>query len=517
MKKTSFIIFLLILLLLVFLTYAFYQSNKPYYLEIPISSMLEDEPKIRLGFLFEKTISFPKFMYELSSIKDDKKLKGIIFDLTDYQLNWEQTEELRKLIKSLKNTICYADSYKEKAYYLATACKRIYMPYGNIIEIPGIYSQVLYFKQLLDSLKIKFYSINFEEYKTALEPFTNKEPSKYELEQINRILDNHYNELKNALKERGIENSDSIINKIAYIYTDDAIKLKLIDGIKYLDEIENDFKTYKKRNLTFKKKLSNKKIVVIGAEGEIFQDKYDPITKELGIGKDFARALREIRNDKNVVAVLIRANSPGGSSFVSDLIAREIRKLSKEKFVVISMGRVCASGCYYMSAYANKIFAEKLTITGSIGVIFAKISTEKFYKEKLFINPYIFKRGEHADIFSSRELTNEEYIGMKDLVRKIYDDFLKVVSNGRKIKMEKVREIAKGRVYTSLDGKEIGLIDTIGGFLEALDYLKNKYKNASVVFYNRNYNLNIGILNQVSINDNILFLEPILLKEIFKP
>jgi len=249
----------------------------------------------------------------------------------------------------------------------------------------------------------------------------------------------------------------------------------------------------------------------MGAEETITnEDYYNPFDKSRTIGKNFAKLLEKIRKDKSIKAVLIRLNSPGGSSLMSDIISREIKLLSKEKEVVISMGRVCASGCYYISAYSNKIFSEPFTITGSIGVIFAKVSTDEFYRKKLFINPYILKKGEHSDVFSSRKLSEIEKEGMRNLVYKIYEDFIKVVSEGRRMSIDSIRKLAKGKIYLGEEAYKFGIVDTIGGFLDALNYLKKKYKDVSFEFYSRELNIDLNLFS-LGLIDKFLFLEPLFL------
>ncbi|MEO0202553.1 MAG: signal peptide peptidase SppA [candidate division WOR-3 bacterium] len=518
------VIFLLVAILFV-VNKVLLSKEHYYYIQLNLSEIKEEQVNLKPINIFPESETFLTLLYKLYKIKNDEKFKLLILDLTNYNFNWEQTYEMRKLIKSLREKreiICYADGYKQKAYYLATACSKIYMPSGNIVEIPGFYSEILFFRELLDSLKIKIFPIQFEEYKSALEPLTNKEPSKYYKEQIENVLKYHYDELKNALIERGIKEPDSLINKVAFFYSKDALNHKLIDDIKYLDDIEEISKNLKlkKGKLPKLTNFSKKKIAILSLEGPIVpSDQYDPINKTTTIGKNTTEIIKKIRKDKNIIAVLIRVNSPGGSSAISDMIAREIKLLSKEKEVVISMGRAAASGGYYISAYANKIFAEPLTITGSIGVIFAKLATENFYRDKLFINPYILKEGEHADIFSSKELTKEEEKGMKELIYKIYEDFINVVSEGRKISKDSVKNIAKGKIYLGTEAKNIGLVDTIGGFLDALNYLKSKYKDASIEIYNRSFEINLDILGlRTNLLNGISFYEPLFLfGEFIKP
>ena len=506
------LIFIFVIIIFAIFIKNFINSKKPYYIELELSSINEDFVNLKkfpIFPFFEQNETFSTLILKLYKIKDDEKFKLLILNLTNYNFNWEQTYELRKIIKEIKKkreVICYSDSYNQKSYYLASACSKIYMANGSILQIPGIYTEILFYKELFDSLKIDIFPIQFEEYKSALEILTRKEPSPFYKEQIEKVLNFHYDELKKALIERGFKNPDSLIN-IGFFYSDDAKKLNLIDDIKYLDELSEYKKHLRRGSLPEIKEFSNNKIAVIGVEGTITsEDYYNPFDKTRTIGKNFVKLLSKIRKDKSVKAVLIRINSPGGSSLMSDMISREIKLLSKEKEVVISMGRVCASGCYYISAYSNKIFSEPFTITGSIGVIFAKVSTDEFYRKKLFINPYILKKGEHSDIFSSRKLSEVEKEGMKNLIHKVYEDFIKVVSEGRKMSIDSVRKLAKGKIYLGEEAYKFGIVDTIGGFLDALNYLKKKYKDVSFEFYSRELDIDLNLFN-LGLRENVLFLE----------
>ncbi len=512
-KLLVFIFFIFVLFIFI---RSFVNSRKPYYIELELSSINEDFIRLKSIPFFsfsEQEEIFPTLILKLHKIKDDNRFKLLILNLTNYDFNWEQTYELKKIIKEIKKkrqVICYSNSYNQKSYYLATACSKIYMANGSILEIPGIYTEILFYKEFLDSLKIDIFPIQFEEYKSALEVLTRKEPSSFYKEQIEKILNFHYNELKNSLIERGIKNPDSLIN-VGFFYSDDAKKLNLIDDTKYIDEILEYKKHLRKGSLPEIKEFSNNKIAIIGVEGTITnEDYYNPFDKTRTIGENFVKLLDKIRKDKSIKAVLIRLNSPGGSSLMSDKISREIKLLSKEKEVVISMGRVCASGCYYISAYSNKIFSEPFTITGSIGVIFAKISTDEFYRKKLFINPYILKKGEHSDLFSSRKLNEIEKEGMKNLVYKVYEDFIKVVSEGRRMSVDSVKKLAKGKIYLGEEAYKFGIVDTIGGFLDALHYLKQKYKNASFEFYTREVDIDLNLFG-LGLIDKFFFFEPLFL------
>jgi len=265
------LIFIFVIVIFAIFIKNFINSKKPYYIELELSSINEDFinlKKFPIFPFFEQNETFSTLILKLYKIKDDEKFKLLILNLTNYNFNWEQTYELRKIIKEIKKkreVICYSDSYNQKSYYLASACSKIYMANGSIVQIPGIYTEILFYRELFDSLKIDIFPIQFEEYKTALEILTRKEPSPFYKEQIEKVLNFHYDELKKALIERKIKNPDSLIN-IGFFYSDDAKKLNLIDDIKYLDELSEYKKHLRKGSLPEIKEFSNNKIAVIGVE-----------------------------------------------------------------------------------------------------------------------------------------------------------------------------------------------------------------------------------------------------------
>ncbi len=493
--------------------YYLYRSLRPYYLHLELKSIPEEVPAASglLSLVSKgKKENFSQFLYRLSRLEKDRRLRGIYLDLSHYRLNLSQSWELREIVgklrKSGKRVLCYAHSYGESAYFLATACDRIYMAPGGIVEIPGVMSQNLYFRELFDTLDIVPQFVHREEYKSAVEPFTRREPSEYDREQRERLLEIYYNQIAKAIGSRSDSKPDELINEYGFLYGREALDLGLVDSLIYPDEVDDILKeefgrAAKKRSLPSRREsiFALKKVAVVVASGPIVEeDTHNPLEGTTTIGTGLASTLRKLRKDKRVAAVVIRVNSPGGSALTSDIIAHEVRKLAQEKPVVISMGFVAASGGYYISAYGREIFLTPLTITGSIGVLFGKLAMEDFFRRKLHINPYIMKRGELADAFSLKPVDERGMERFNKLIDEIYGDFLRVVSEGRNMPVDSVRKIAKGRIWVGEDGIGAGIVDTIGSIVDAIEYARKEAGGGSVVFIRRKYRTSFDWMSLLS-------------------
>ncbi len=495
------------------LGYYLYRNLRPYYLHLELKSIPEEVPATSglLSFISRgKGDNFSRFLYKLSRLEKDRRLRGIYLDLSLYSMNlsqsWELREVLGRLRESGKRVLCYAHSYRQSAYFLATACDRIYMAPGGVVEIPGVMSQNFYFRELFDTLDIVPQFLHREEYKSAVEPFTRREPSPYDREQRERLLEIYYHQIAEALGSRGASNPDELINEYGFLYGREALDLGLVDSLLYPDEVEDMLKeefgrATKRRSIPSRREsiFAFKKVAVVVASGPIVEeDTHNPFEGTTTIGTGLASTLRKLRRDRRVAAVVIRVNSPGGSALTSDIIAHEVRKLAQEKPVVISMGFVAASGGYYISAYGNEIFLTPLTITGSIGVLFGKLAMEDFFRRKLHINPFVMKRGELADAFSLKPVDEKGIERFNKLIDEIYGDFLKVVSEGRDMPVDSVREIAKGRIWVGEDGIRAGIVDTIGSVVDAIEYARKEAGGGSVVFVRRKYRTNFDWMSLLS-------------------
>ena len=491
----------------------------PKYAQAKITDYLEDIPKI--NFMSPTQDNFYRVMEKLEKTASDPSVKGILFDISGYGLDMAQTEELRNLVEQMrrngKKIIFYSEYYDPIRYYLASAGDRIILarPLGGI-TFSGIYMENFYFKELIDSLGLVVHAEHFEEYKSAVEPFTRTKASKYDREQRERILKVIYSRVKEKIAEgRNIGNIDSLFASGMMITPDVALKMGLVDTLLYEKDLKDYakkfFETGKRINALVERKevsyewekFNRPRIALVFAEGTIINDDiYNPFRKNITIGKNLAKLLRKLKKDRRIKAVILRVNSPGGSAMTSDLIAREIKELAKDKLVIVSMGHLAASGGYYISAYADTILADRFTLTGSIGILGLIPKTEKFLKKEFKINTDRFIPYPHADLPSTRPMDSVELSAFREFLKYGYFVFLNTVSQGRGMPLDSVRKIAKGRVWIGEDAVKIGIVDKIGGILDAVKMAKEKYPDAEVVIYTRkfkgDYNpLPFGILSHL--------------------
>ena len=474
------------------------------YVKVRPERVMEDKPEVMFS---SPGPNFYEVMRDMDRALRDPFIKGIYLDLSEYSFDLAQTEELRNLLRRArergKKVVFYSNFYDFKRYYLASVGNRIILekPFGAV-SLAGLYMESFYFKELLDSLGIVIHAEHFEEYKSAVEPFTRTGASKYDRQQRERILRVIYGRIRKEISaERNIGNLDSLFPSAVALTVEEALSMGLVDTALYRDEVEDYLREYfgtsrsldvpgMKETFSYEWKGRGRPIVaVVFAEGTIVdEDVYNPFSGDITIGENLAKLLRKLRKDRRVKAVVLRVSSPGGSAITSDIIAREMKKLAREKLVIVSMGRVAASGGYYISAYADTIMADAFTITGSIGILALIPKTEKFLKKTLKINSERFIPYPHADVFSTRPLDSVELGALRKILKDGYFRFLEVVSQGRGIPVDSVRRIAKGRVWIGEDAYSIGLVDTLGGLLDAVELALEKVgRGAEVVVYTRKF------------------------------
>ncbi len=439
----------------------------------------------------------------IKKAKTDKNIKGIYLNLSAIPAGIASVEEIRNALLDFKDSkkfiISYSDLYSLKSYYLSTVADKIYLNPQGLIDFKGLNAEIMFYKGALEKLGIEPQVIRHGKFKSAVEPFILDKMSdanrKQTLTYMNSIWDYL---LKGISKERKIP-VDSL-NKYADNLTIDnakmAVKYKFIDDVKYKDQIiaklkeltgtkPKDNQNYilikdyikninngKIKELEKLKNLKKDKIAVIYATGEIGMGQGD----EQKIGSDgLSAAIREARLDTTVKAIVLRVNSPGGSALASEVIWREMYLAKKVKPVIVSMGDVAASGGYYISCPANKIFASPVTITGSIGVFGILWNTQKLLNDKLGITVDNVTTNTNSGLGSIyRPLTGYERSVIKKGVEDIYDSFLTHVSEGRKQTKAQIDSIGQGRVWSGINAKKIGLIDEFGGLTAAIEEAKKQ-------------------------------------------
>jgi protease IV len=426
----------------------------------------------------------------------DQRIVAIYLDGSSGKLpggtGFATLKEVRSALERFRATgkkiIAYDIDMDKRAYYLASVANQILLNPMGSIDINGFRSETMFFKNAFDKYGIGVEVVRVGKYKSFGETWSLDKFSPAARQETQELLNNLWGDFKTVVSTSRQLTPD-LIQKVAdergMLTAQQAIKNKLVDRTAYPDEAiaelkkmsgtdEDDASSFRQISVsdyadvaTAKQKTSSRKIAVIYAQGNIVNGEGG--SGQIG-GDSLARQLRELRSDKDVKAVVLRVNSPGGSALASDIIQREVRLLQKQKPVVVSMGDVAASGGYWISTYSNKIFAESNTITGSIGVIGINFNYQKL-ANKNGITWDVVKTSKLADSTTiARPRTPQELAISQQMVNDIYDDFLNKVSESRKLPKQKVAEIAQGRVWSGIDAKKIGLVDDIGGLNDAISY-----------------------------------------------
>ena len=448
-----------------------------------------NERLLKSNLFEDDSISFYTLLQSVENASYDDRVEGIILKMNGDSLSYAQSEELAHELSMAraadKKIIAYFENVGRKNYYLASYANEIYMPSANStnVNIYPYFREEFYIKKLADKFGVKFNIIHVGDYKSYMENLASSTMSKEAREDTVRILDKNYNNFLDIVslnRRLNRDDLDKIIKDgdLVAASSVDLMNNKLIDKYAYWDNIISmvggkdkiitiqDYTKnyYKEENL----ESSNNVVYVIPLEGDIVESETEVFAGEENI--NVAETLEKLNiakeNDK-IKAVVLRINSPGGSALTSDIIAEKIKELASEKPVYVSMSSVAASGGYYISANADKIFVDRNTITGSIGVVsilpdFSKLITDNG------VNIEKISEGEYSDLYSSDTFTEKKYNKIYNSNLKVYDDFLNVVSKARKIDKEKLKTIAEGRIWTGEEAVKIGLADEIGGLNEAI-------------------------------------------------
>ena len=428
----------------------------------------------------------------IGSAKTDSSIKGIYLMASENPNGYATSNEIRNALidfkKSKKFILSYADYISEKAYYIANISDKIYCNPKGMFQWQGMSVEYVYFKNMLDKLEIKTQIFYAGKFKSATEPFRESKMTEANRAQTTVWLNDLYDGLINGTASARGLNADSLklmANNYLIVKPEDALKYKLIDGLKYDDEVKDEMRKRlgidkeKTINLIrlhkYEKSIDNMsgfskdKIALVIAEGEIVYGK----GKSGQIGSDdYLSLLRKLRFDKNTKAIVLRINSPGGSSLASEIIWRELELIRKAgKPVVVSMGDVAASGGYYIACNANRIFADPKTITGSIGVFAIIPNVSGFMENKIGITFDRVKTSAYADAPSlTRPMTEFESRLVQSQVDQIYLDFKTRVADGRKKSVLYIDSIAQGRVWAGSRALELGLVDQLGYMNDAISY-----------------------------------------------
>lgn len=477
---------------------------------ITISGELPESPG-QMSLFGDLGIDLRKTISRLDKAAADKKISGVILNVHSAALGKGKLNELRAAIgrvrASGKKVHAIMESAMGPQYLLASACDEIAMPEPGIIVIAGVHAEFTYLKDLLDKLGLKADIMHVGKSKGAAEPLTRRSMSEPVKKNLTAMVDDIYDQMVTTIaadRQLKIDEVESIIDQGLLTVTQ-ALEANLIDHIAYPDEYRAHLKKqYEADELVYvvnygKKKVdtdfsgpmgmiklfkailgggsrgngsNGPKIAVVYAVGPITSGKSEssPFGGQ-SMGSDtIVKALQEAADDKDVAAIVLRINSPGGSALASDLIWRTTQTI--EKPIVASMGDVAASGGYYIAMGTDRILAEPGTITGSIGVVGGKVTLSGLY-EKIGISTEVISRGKNSGIFSTTTMfSDSEREAIQSMMQDIYRQFTSKAAEGREMPLEKLESLAGGQVYTGRDAKRNGLIDEIGTLKDAIRVAK---------------------------------------------
>lgn len=463
------------------------------------------------GLFGDVVESLNTFLQRLEKAKDDAKIDGVILHVDSATVGLAKVNELRAAIQALrtagKPVYAFLESGQTQDYLIAAACTQVVVPESGVLIIPGVRAEVTFYKNLFDWLQVEPQMLRVGEYKSAAEPYTRAEMSNEFREELSAVLDSFYEQMVDQIaKSRKLaEDKVKAVIDQGLLSAADANAAGLIDRVAYEDALPDLIKeqnaatevkvvrNYGKRKvdtdfsgITGMVRMMNllmgieeparrsltPKIAVISAVGPIMSG---PSTSDL-FGEStmgsvtMIRAIRQARDDETVQAVVLRIDSPGGSALASDLMWHELQTLKKP--FVVSMGNTAASGGYYIAMGANRIFAEPGTITGSIGVVGGKLAVQKAFA-KVGITTSVIHRGANSGVMSgTAAFTDSERAAMQKMLNEVYEQFTSKAAKGRGMEVAALEKLARGRIYTGLQAKELGLVDEIGTLADAIRHAK---------------------------------------------
>lgn len=456
------------------------------------------------GFEDNRGMELSKFLNAVEHAKADTNIKGILLRGKFFMGSMSTMNEVREAIEQFQDSgkfvLAYEEVYTQGAYYIASAASEVYLNQEGLLEMNGLRTEIAFFKNALDKIGVEPMVLKGPDniYKSAIEPFTREGMSDPNKEQIQRIIDVVWDDMSEKVMEsRGLAagDLDAIANEMKLGTPESAVELGLVDDLMYYDGIlanlreklgleeDDDIEsiTIEKYAKSVPKQMAKSEgeeegkswelkdeIAIIYAVGGINSGKGD--AESIG-SETLARAIRDARTDEDVKAIVMRVASPGGSALASDVIWREAKLAGEVKPFIVSFGSVAASGGYYISASADRIFANSNTITGSIGVFGMIPDARELLTDNMGITFDGVKTHDHADFGSmQRGFDEAEMAWLNNMITNTYEDFLAVVAEGRGMTRDEVDSIARGRVWIGSDAVEIGLVDEIGSLEDAIEY-----------------------------------------------
>jgi protease IV len=446
------------------------------------------------SFDTEETVGLNDILKSIRNAKTDSKIKGVFLNLELAGMGGATASAIRRELIDFKQSgkwiYAYSESYTQGEYYMASVADKVFLhPLSGVmsgIDFKGMGVVMPFYKGLLDKLEVKPQIFYAGKFKSATEPFRLEKMSTENRTQLRELINDFYGSMLqeiSASRNIPVPELRKIADNLLIRTPQDAMNFKMVDELMYRDQVISyikekigvdnktkiPFVSLEKYASTLAKDVvsGSNRIAVITAEGEIINSEED----DPGViqGTRYAKLLEKVRKDDKVKAVVLRVNSPGGDAVASENMWREVKLLKEAgKPVVVSMGDYAASGGYYIACAADSIFAEKRTLTGSIGVFAMMFSIEKALKSKLGVTFDTLKTGKFSQGIAPLELTKEQGDMLQHQTEQMYEVFLKRVAEGRHKTRDAVNEIAQGRVWTGTKGVELGLVDRIGTLDDAI-------------------------------------------------
>ena len=451
----------------------------------------DDDIYIDLSFSPSGQTGLSDIRYAIQEAKKDDRIKGIYLKTNVLQTGYATLEEIRDALADFKSSgkfiYAYSGLYSQGAYYVASVADSLFMNPRGSLDFTGISSSSLFCKDFLTKIGVEMQVVKAGSYKSYAESYVNDSMSNENREQLNELISSLWNSIVDSIsisrsieKDRLLALADSMIPLRSSSY---VLEQGFVDGLLFNDQFESlirskldvdstaDLPTVSVKDYVadlvankVEEKTSDK-VAILYLSGEIDNGSTDGISSP-----ETVKQLRKLGKDSTVKAVVLRVNSPGGSAYGSDQICHAIMEVKKNKPVIASMGDYAASGGYYIASNASRIFSDKNTVTGSIGVI-ALLPNAQELSNKIGVHYETVKTNKNADVMENifRPLTTAERAAMQRSVDDFYDTFLQRCAEGRGMEVEQVKEYAEGRVWSGIDALKIGLVDYTGGLRYAID------------------------------------------------
>ncbi|MFI3330679.1 MAG: signal peptide peptidase SppA [Rikenellaceae bacterium] len=472
-------------------------------LKIDFAQKIVDSPnfaaKNSLDFstlTFNTSLSLLDVIAAIEAAMSDDRIKGIYLDFNSpLSMSFAMAEELRSALLKFKISgkfvVAYGEYYSQGALFLASVADKIYLNPEGGVQWQGLALNQIYYKGLFDKLGVEAYVLRSGDYKSAVEPYIltqmSKESKVQEGELVNSLWQTIVQEISKS-REINLPLLQSYADKLSVVYPEDAERFGFVDSLLYFDKVQQQINLCmakaKDEKINFvslsryvdaislKASNSKNKIAVVYVDGQIISGKSED---EMVGSETVCRQLRKVREDKNVKALVLRVNSPGGSALASEVIYREVELVKQKIPVIVSMGGIAASGGYYVAAPADAIVASRMTLTGSIGVFSLMFDAKEGMNKHLGITSDGVKTNTSADMQSVlRKPTKTELDYGQKQVDRVYKTFKNRVEKGRNLSEDDVEKLAQGRVYTGEGALKRGLIDGIGGFSSAILFAEQR-------------------------------------------